>query len=101
MGGLYTSTCHVNNVLSLLPYAVLLVGDWLRLLPFFGAVGGMGYLAYKQVKYRKCVNLCVQKSKDKVVDFCDIEDITGDKVCYCRCWKSKKVNFICICGVLS
>lgn len=71
------------------------VGDWLRLLPFAGAVGGVAYLAYKNFKQQgasQCCNTCIDKGNPKVVTSVDIEDITGDKVCYCRCWKSKKVN---------
>lgn len=44
------------------------------------------------------INQTVQKDVDKVVDKCDIEDISAKcdaasnkTVSYCRCWKSKKV----------
>lgn len=61
------------------------------MLPFIGAVGGVGYVTYRHFKPVQRVNLCINKGSDKVVNSVDIEDITGEKACYCRCWKSKKV----------
>ena len=40
-----------------------------------------------------CVNLKIQKENAKVVNMVDIEEL-GDKVSYCRCWRSNKVGFI-------
>lgn len=37
------------------------------------------------------VNLKIQKETPKVVNMVDIEDL-GEKVTYCRCWRSKKVE---------
>ncbi|PAA83174.1 hypothetical protein BOX15_Mlig029580g1, partial [Macrostomum lignano] len=39
------------------------------------------------------VNWSVQKDKDKVVNTVDIEEISGDKVCMCRCWRSKQFPY--------
>ena len=56
-----------------------------------GAVGGLGYVTYRHFRPKQIVNPCINKSSDKVVSSVDIEDLTGEKTCYCRCWRSKKV----------
>ena len=75
------------------------VKDWVHLIAFSAAAGGAGYLAVKP--YYDCyygkgkdvvVNLEISKEKEKVVDFVDVEDL-GEKACFCRCWRSKKVSF--------
>lgn len=67
---------------------------------FSGAVGAVGYFAakpyideYKEKKLGKgtVVNLNVQKDCSKVADVIDIESL-GEKTCFCRCWRSKKVS---------
>ena len=37
------------------------------------------------------VNTCIQKDCAKVVEMVAIEEL-GDKVSFCRCWRSKKVG---------
>lgn len=64
-------------------------------MPFLGAVGGVSYMIYKQVKPKNVVNPNIKKDSNKVVDICDIEDITAEKTAYCRCWRSKKVPINC------
>ena len=74
------------------------IGDWVRLIPFGAAVGGLSYLTLQgllaapgvgpvlQDKLKKVpgfkptqVNACIKKECPKVVDSVDIEDM-GDKV---------------------
>ncbi|XP_076831185.1 CDGSH iron-sulfur domain-containing protein 1 [Brachyhypopomus gauderio] len=57
----------------------------------------VGVLVYKTFFCKgKCVkpkvNLDLQKDDPKVVHAFDIEDL-GDKVVYCRCWRSKKFPY--------
>ncbi|KAL8600628.1 hypothetical protein ACOMHN_030284 [Nucella lapillus] len=68
--------------------------EWLSLVPFVGTVSLLVYvtvLAFKpQPKPKDTeVNLKIQKESSKVVNMVDIEDL-GDKISYCRCWRSKK-----------
>ncbi|XP_046359402.1 CDGSH iron-sulfur domain-containing protein 2 homolog B-like [Haliotis rufescens] len=68
--------------------------DWLSLIPFVGTVSLIVYVtvqAFKPKVEKKNfpVNLKIQKENAKVVNMVDIEDL-GDKVSYCRCWRSKK-----------
>lgn len=79
-----------QNIKELYPF--VLAGDWLKLMPFVGAVGGVSFLIYKQVKPKQICNLSIKKDSSKVVDMCDIEDLTAEKTSYCRCWRSKKVS---------
>ena len=68
-------------------------------LPWIGTAVAVGYAVYLTLKSRSqcksqsnvCVNQCVQKESDKVVDSFDIEDM-ANKTVFCRCWRSKKVS---------
>ncbi|CAB3377446.1 Hypothetical predicted protein [Cloeon dipterum] len=70
--------------------------DWLRLVPFGAAVGGLGYMSYRAFCPKgRCqgkVNPNIKKDVAKVVDSVDIEDIT-EKAAFCRCWRSKKFPY--------
>lgn len=90
MSNIFVGICYITPQLVYVAF-LLTVGDWLRLMPFVGTVGGIGFLTYRQMRPVKTVNQSVAKSSAKVVDTVDIEDITGEKACYCRCWRSKKV----------
>ncbi|XP_076459579.1 CDGSH iron-sulfur domain-containing protein 2 homolog B-like [Babylonia areolata] len=75
-------------------FAKLSSQEWLSLVPFVGTVSIIVYvtvLAFKPPPKPKDtpVNLKVQKESPKVVNMVDIEDL-GDKISYCRCWRSKK-----------
>lgn len=75
-------------------YSSLSGKEWAALLPFGLACGGIAIIAYKKLcpLVSGCVNLCIKKECEKVVDAVDIEDL-GDKACFCRCWKSKKFPY--------
>jgi len=96
---------------TLLGWFSLGVGDWMRLVPFGVAVGGLSYLSLQGlanspvigpvVKEKLApllgappsrVNTQIQMDCPKVVDTVDIEDIDA-KAVYCRCWKSKKFPY--------
>ena len=83
--------------------------EWLHLIVFSGAVGAASYYIAKPY-VDKCtgrksdcednmVNLTIKKDSSKVVDVVDIESL-GEKVSYCRCWRSKKVSSINITGTI-
>nr|CAD7204630.1 unnamed protein product [Timema douglasi] len=67
--------------------------DWLALVPFGAAVGGLGYMSYRafcpKAHEKYPFNKKIKGDSKKVVDFIDIEDIT-EKASLCRCWKSEK-----------
>ena len=56
-----------------------------------GGLGLLAYVTYRAYTKKPRVNLSVQKEESKVVTVVDIEEM-GDKVCYCRCWRSKNVS---------
>ncbi|KAF5298289.1 hypothetical protein FQR65_LT09800 [Abscondita terminalis] len=68
--------------------------DWLSLIPPAAAVGGLSYITYRafcphgRPKPDAAINPCILKDNPKVVDSFDIEDIS-ERVCFCRCWRSK------------
>lgn len=69
--------------------------DWLALVPFVGTVSILVYVTTKAfLPQRKpediAINMKIQKESPKVVNVVDIEDL-GEKISYCRCWRSKKV----------
>ena len=76
-------------------------GDWLSLVPFVGTVSLLVYVTVKTVNVylppkegqekKTLVNLRIQKESPKVANIVDVEDL-GDKVAYCRCWRSRKVS---------
>ncbi|KAK7111288.1 CDGSH iron-sulfur domain-containing protein 2 homolog B-like [Littorina saxatilis] len=79
---------------SLGGFAKLSGGDWIALVPLVGTVSLIVYvtvLAFKPPVKPKDVacNMKIQKESPKVVNMVDIEDL-GDKISYCRCWRSKK-----------
>ena len=56
----------------------------------------LSYVTYQAFRSKpapkdSCVNLKIQKESSKVVNMVEIEEL-GDKVSYCRCWRSKKVG---------
>ena len=70
--------------------------EWISLVPFVGTVSIIMYvtvLAFKPPPKVKDVpvNMKIQRENPKVVNMVDIEDL-GDKISYCRCWRSKKVG---------
>jgi hypothetical protein len=75
------------------------VSDWLRLLPLLGILALLGYLTIRPFLPKKkkqkdsLINLKIQKENPKVVNEIDIEDLKRTNVCYCRCWRSKTVNW--------
>ena len=72
--------------------------EWVQLVPFVVTTSVVVYLVVSALLPSKppkkpdedWVNKTVQKDKDKVADVIQIEDL-GEKVAFCRCWKSKKV----------
>lgn len=84
-------------------FCFIAVKDWLSLVPFVGTVSLIVYVTshtfqekWEQYQGRNRDNLCkvnlsIKKCSDKVVDMVDIEDL-GDKVVYCRCWRSATVS---------
>lgn len=72
-------------------------GEWLSLVPFVGTVSLITYVTVKAFQpkppenKKPAVNLKIQKETAKVVNIIDVEDI-GEKVSYCRCWRSKRVS---------
>lgn len=79
---------------SVMGIAKLSGSDWLSLLPFIGMLSLISYVTYQAFRSKPApkdsrVNLKIQKECSKVVNMVDIEEL-GDKVSYCRCWRSKK-----------
>ncbi|KAK3091058.1 hypothetical protein FSP39_016811 [Pinctada imbricata] len=79
---------------SFIGFARMTVSEWVSLMPFVGAVSLIVYVSVQAFKgkppeKKTPVNLKVMKETGKVVNMVDIEDL-GDKVSYCRCWRSKK-----------
>ncbi|PVD38216.1 hypothetical protein C0Q70_00827 [Pomacea canaliculata] len=79
---------------SLGGFASLSGNDWLALVPFVGTVSILVYVTTKAfLPQRKpediAINMKIQKESPKVVNVVDIEDL-GEKISYCRCWRSKK-----------
>lgn len=77
----------------------LSVKDWAHLVSFTAVVGGAGYFAlkpyydkYQGIQEDKIMNFNIEKSKDKVYDIIDVEDL-GEKTNFCRCWRSKRVSY--------
>lgn len=76
------------------------VRDWISLLPLGAAVGGLTYVTYKAFCTNArpasdksgTINPNIKKNVEKVVDSFDLEDI-GDKVAFCRCWRSKNFPY--------
>lgn len=96
---------------SVLGWFSLGIRDWLRLVPFGVAVGGLSYLSLQGLANAPVVgpvirehlrslpgvkgarvNNTIKMDCGKVVDSVDIEDM-GDKGVFCRCWKSKKFPY--------
>ncbi|XP_065224480.1 CDGSH iron-sulfur domain-containing protein 2 homolog [Planococcus citri] len=90
---------HLANYLSTLPLPNTVLGwftigvrGWLKLIPFFSAVGGVSYVTYRYINPRSPVNPKTKKESPKVVDAFDIEDL-GDSTAFCRCWRSSKFPY--------
>jgi len=95
----YLNNLPIPN--SFLGWFKLGVTDWARLVPFTAAVAGVSWLGYQVLSPTSTLNMkaksnivnpSVKKDADKVVDSCDIEDIS-DKAVFCRCWRSKKFPY--------
>ncbi|ESO02400.1 hypothetical protein HELRODRAFT_66424 [Helobdella robusta] len=84
-------------------FADLTAGEWIELLVFAGGVGVVSYSVYHLAASKLSLKCCqlhcnrscamnpsIKKDVAKVVDIVEIEDITKEKVSYCRCWRSKK-----------
>ena len=91
---------HVQYSLKLrLTFSRLFTGsEWLQLLPIVGTLSLLAYVTFQAFKSKPVpkdarVNLRIQKESSKVVNMVDIEEL-GDKVSYCRCWRSKRVGII-------
>ncbi|KAH9514473.1 hypothetical protein Btru_025345 [Bulinus truncatus] len=70
--------------------------EWIALAPFFLTVTFILYAMVHTICSRRRrripkpkVNFHLQKEDSKVVTQMDIEDL-GDKIAFCRCWRSKK-----------
>lgn len=76
---------------------MVLVRDWISLVPPTAALAGLGYMSYLafcpvgRPSPTGRINPMIRLNEKKVVDFIDIEDL-GDKTVLCRCWKSKTVR---------
>merc|ERR1712098_69958 len=109
--------CHILSrsrfqiISTIFPFPTLSFGDWIRLVPFGAAVGGLSYLSLQGLANSPVVgpvlkeklsmlpgmkanrvNEMIKMDCAKVVDTVDIEDM-GDKGVFCRCWKSKKFPY--------
>ncbi|XP_055954600.1 CDGSH iron-sulfur domain-containing protein 2 homolog B-like [Patella vulgata] len=88
----YLRSLPIPNTLG--GFAKLSGQEWIALVPFVGTVSLLVYVTVqaflpKPEPKPPLVNLKVQKESQKVVNMVDIEDL-GDKISYCRCWRSKK-----------
>jgi len=64
--------------------------DLVTYVPILTTLGLGIYVAYKAFQPKiGIVNPDIEKSEAKVVNSMDIEDL-GDKIAFCRCWRSKK-----------
>lgn len=76
---------------------LILVKDWLALVPPTAIAAGFSYMAYRAFcpeahpKPSSVVNPAILKKSEKVVDTIDVEDIS-EKAVFCRCWRSKNVS---------
>ena len=91
---LYTVTEQLNDYKF-----VFSVKNWIHLISFSAVAGGLGYLAVKPYYERyyggpkdEVINLTIKKDEPKATDIIDVEDL-GEKTGFCRCWRSKKVQF--------
>ena len=76
---------------------VITGSEWIQLLPLVGTLSLLAYVTIQAFKSKPPpkdarVNLKIQKESSKVVNMVDIEEL-GDKVSYCRCWRSKRVSY--------
>ncbi|EDV27872.1 CDGSH iron-sulfur domain-containing protein 2-like protein [Trichoplax sp. H2] len=91
---------------SLSGFAELSPSDAIAVVFPFAVVSWLiGYSTYKffqpkavelppspKAKDTNCVNKCIDKTCKKVVHTVDIEDV-GEKLVFCRCWRSKKFPY--------
>ncbi|XP_047002124.1 CDGSH iron-sulfur domain-containing protein 2 homolog isoform X1 [Schistocerca americana] len=77
-------------------WSKLEVRDWTTLIPLGASIAAVTFLTYKAFgpgsKKTNMINPDIRKDLAKVADVFDIEDI-GDKVSFCRCWRSKKFPY--------
>lgn len=73
-------------------------GEWVQLVPLVVTTSVAVYLVVSALipskpkkKEHEWLNKTIEKEKEKVADTFQIEDL-GDKMVFCRCWKSKKVS---------
>lgn len=62
--------------------------------PFVVTVSLIGFALVRLIvpaKQKPIVNRKVKKDNPKVVNLVQIEDLTKEKISYCRCWKSETV----------
>ena len=72
--------------------------EWVQLVPLVVTTSVAVYLVVSALipskpkkKEHEWLNKTIEKEKAKVADTFQIEDL-GDKMVFCRCWKSKKVS---------
>ena len=92
------SSNHPLKSLKLHYFPFLSGSEWLQLLPIVGTLSLLAYVTFQAFKSKPVakdarVNLRIQKESSKVVNMVDIEEL-GDKVSYCRCWRSKRVSML-------
>jgi CDGSH-type Zn-finger protein len=64
--------------------------DLLTYVPILTTIGLTAYVIWQAMRPKiGLVNPNIEKDSKKVVNSMDIEDI-GDKIAFCRCWRSKK-----------
>lgn len=74
-------------------------GEWVQLVPLVVTTSVAVYLVVSALipskpkkKEHEWLNKTIEKEKAKVADTFQIEDL-GDKMVFCRCWKSKKFPY--------
>lgn len=64
--------------------------EWYSYIPIATSLGLAIYVAWQAMRPKiGLVNPNIEKNEEKVVNSMDVEDI-GDKIAFCRCWRSKK-----------
>eukprot|EP00386_Alphamonas_edax_P011045 GDKI01035235.1.p1 GENE.GDKI01035235.1~~GDKI01035235.1.p1 ORF type:complete len:134 (+),score=37.17 GDKI01035235.1:82-483(+) len=91
----YLATAPIPKTFS--GFTELSADQWMQLSPLLTSLLLLVLLPFIAVALRPAqkhtvwINKTVEKSKDKVVTTCtvqDIEDLASKKAVYCRCWKS-------------
>lgn len=65
--------------------------DLMAYVPIATTIGLTIYVVWQAMRPKTgLINPDIQKTKEKVVDNFDVEDV-GEKLSLCRCWRSKTV----------